>query len=384
MANSVLAANAPSPQGEAAAHERRMPHIRALDGIRGLAIGLVLLIHLLQSNDKPVGSFLVQLIVKIKQSGWVGVDLFFALSGFLITGILVDSFGEERYFRNFYARRTLRIFPLYYGVLLILFLILRPTWSDGRQFYLLLVYLQNTALWWHGNQPAVLESLTGHLWSLAAEEQFYLVWPIIVFWVRDRRKLMWIAAGLVLAVPVIRTALLMNGVTFRVIYTSTLCRADSLLAGAWLALAVRGNLKERVLRTAPVTFSVAMLCCLTIAWTTGTFFWDNNPLVTTIGYSALAVAGASLIAMALRPGSTTGAIMNLSPLRWLGKYSYGIYIIHPMIGFLFVPWIETHIHGKIASHMAIFIATLLVTFPLAWVSYNVYERRFLRLKRYFA
>ncbi len=364
--------------------KRRMPHIRALDGIRGLAIGLVLLIHLLQSNDKPVGSFLVQLIVKIKQSGWVGVDLFFALSGFLITGILVDSFGEERYFRNFYARRTLRIFPLYYGVLLILFLILRPTWSDGRQFYLLLVYLQNTALWWHGNQPAVLESLTGHLWSLAAEEQFYLVWPIIVFWVRDRRKLMWIAAGLVLAVPVIRTALLMNGVTFRVIYTSTLCRADSLLAGAWLALAVRGNLKERVLRIAPVTFSVAMLCCLTIAWTTGTFFWDNNPLVTTIGYSALAVAGASLIAMALRPGSTTGAIMNLSPLRWLGKYSYGIYIIHPMIGFLFVPWIETHIHGKIASHMAIFLATLLVTFPLAWVSYNVYERRFLRLKRYFA
>jgi peptidoglycan/LPS O-acetylase OafA/YrhL len=127
-----------------------------------------------------------------------------------------------------------------------------------------------------------------------------------------------------------------------------------------------------------------MLCCLTIAWTTGTFFWDNNPLVTTIGYSALAVAGASLIAMAMRPDSATETIMNLSPLRWLGKYSYGIYIIHPMIGFLFVPWIETHIHGKIESHIAIFVATLLVTFPLAWVSYNVYERRFLRLKRYFA
>jgi peptidoglycan/LPS O-acetylase OafA/YrhL len=361
-----------------------MPHIRALDGVRGLAIALVLMIHLLQSNDNPAGSFMIHLIVKIKATGWVGVDLFFALSGFLITGILVDSFGEERYFRNFYARRALRIFPLYYGVLLILFLVLRPTWSDGRQFYLLLVYLQNTALWWHGNQPALLQSLTGHLWSLAAEEQFYLVWPIIVFWVRDRRKLMWIAAALVLAVPVIRTALLLNGVTFRVIYTSTLCRADSLLAGAWLALAVRGDLKDRVLRIAPITFSAAMLGCLAIAWTTGTFFWDKNPLVTTIGYSALAVAGASLIAMALRPGSTTGAIMNLSPLRWLGKYSYGIYIIHPMIGFLFVPWIETHIHGKIASHMAVFVATLLVTFPLAWVSYNLYERRFLGLKRYFA
>lgn len=362
---------------------KRMPHIRALDGIRGLAVSLVLFIHLLQSNDNPAGSYLIHLIVRIKQAGWVGVDLFFALSGFLITGILVDLLGEEHYFRNFYVRRALRIFPLYYGVLLILYVILRPTWNDGHQFYLLLVYLQNTVLWWHGTQPVLLQSLTGHLWSLAAEEQFYFMWPIVVFLVRDRRKLMWIAAGLVLAVPIFRTFLLFHGVTFRVIYTSTFCRADSLLAGAWLALAMRSNLRDRVLRVAPFTFWAAILFCLGIAWTTGTFFWDRNPMVTTVGYSALAVAATSLIAMALPVGSTTAAIMNISPLRWLGKYSYGIYILHPMVDFLLAPHIESHVHGKIALHLALFGATLAGTFPLAWVSYNLYERRFLGLKKYF-
>lgn len=370
-------------QSRAGKLHKRMPHIQALDGIRGLAIAMVLLFHL-QSNDNPAGSHLIRLIVGIKEAGWAGVDLFFALSGFLITGILVDLLGTEHFFRNFYVRRTLRIFPLYYGVLLVLYVVLRPTWHDDRQFYLLLVYLQNTALWWHGPQPELLQSLTGHLWSLAAEEQFYLMWPIVVFLVRDRRKLLWIAAALVLSVPLFRTFLWMHGVTYKVIYTSTFCRADSLLAGSWLALAVRSQLRERLLRIAPITFWAAILACLVIAVTTGSFSWRTNPVVATVGYSVLAVASTSLIVMALSIGSTTTSIMNLSPLRWLGRYSYGIYILHPMVGFLYAPFIETHVHGKIASHVVTFLATLLVTLPLAWGSYNFYERRFLSLKRYFA
>lgn len=362
---------------------RRMPHIRALDGIRGMAVSLVLFIHLLQSNNNPVGSYLIHLIVRTDKAGWVGVDLFFALSGFLITGILVDLLGERHYFRNFYVRRALRIFPLYYGVLLIIYAVLRPTWNDGRQFYLLLVYLQNTALWWHGAQPVLLQSLTGHLWSLAAEEQFYLMWPIVVFLVRDRRKLMWIAAGMVFAVPIFRTFLLFHGVTFRVIYTSTFCRADSLLAGAWLALATRSSLRDRIQRFAPYTFWAAMLFCIGIAWTTGNFSWVDNSAVATVGYSVVAVAATSLIAMSLTIGSRTATIMSVPPLRWLGKYSYGIYIIHPMVGFLYEPFIRAHVHGKISLHLVLFVAALAVTLPLAWVSYNLYERRFLRLKKYF-
>lgn len=370
--------NAPEPH-----LNKRMPHIWALDGIRGLAVSLVLFFHLLQSNDNPAGSHLIHLIVQIKQTGWIGVDLFFALSGFLITGILVDLFGEQHYFRNFYVRRALRIFPLYYAVLLILYAALRPTWSGGRQFYLLLVYLQNTALWWHGAHSMLLQSLTGHLWSLATEEQFYFMWPVVVFLVRDRRKLMGIAAALVLAVPVFRTFLLLHGVTYQVIYTSTFCRADSLLAGAWLALAARSSLRDRVLRIAPFTFWAAILFCLGIAWATGSFYWDRNPMVATVGYSALAVAATSLIAMALEIGSRTAAILTVSPLRWLGKYSYGIYILHPMVYLLVEPHIESRVHAKIALHLALFTVTLAGTFSLAWLSYNLYERRFLGLKKYF-
>lgn len=366
-----------------ASHPKRMPHIRALDGVRGLAIALVLMVHLLESNDSPKGSALLHLIVSLKNTGWVGVDLFFALSGFLITGILFDSLGEQHYFRNFYVRRALRIFPLYYGVLLVLFLIFRPTWDTGRQLYLQLAYLQNTPLWWNAPQVGMLRGLTVHLWSLAVEEQFYLAWPIIVLLVRDRRKLMWVAFGLVLTAPLVRTALLMHGAAFATTYTSTICRADSLLSGAWLALAVRGEWRDRILRLAPVTFWIAILCCLGIAWKTGTFYWDKNVLVNTVGYSALAVAGTSLIAMALRAGSATTAIMDTYPLRWLGKYSYGIYVLHPMVGFFYIPWVQAHVHGKIAQHLATAAATLAIALPVAWISYHFYERRFLRLKRYF-
>jgi peptidoglycan/LPS O-acetylase OafA/YrhL len=380
MADTLAAA---APSDKAATQSRRMPHIRALDGVRGMAIALVLMIHLLQSNDKPTGTFLVDLFIRVKSTGWVGVDLFFALSGFLITGILFDSLGEESYFRNFYVRRALRIFPLYYGVLLVLFVIFRPTWDDGRQLYLQLAYLQNTPLWWNAPQVGMLRGLTVHLWSLAVEEQFYLVWPIIVFLVRDRRKLLWVALGLALTAPVIRTLALMHGASYATTYTSTICRADSLLSGAWLALAVRGEYKDRILRLAPLTFCLAILSCIAIAWKSGSFYWDKNVMVNTVGYSVLAIAATSLIAMALRIGSRTAAVMDLSPLRWLGKYSYGIYVLHPMIGFLYLPWIESHVHGKIALHLAVFFSTLLVALPVAWLSFHFYERPFLRLKRYF-
>src|SRR4051812_12885006 len=105
-----------APSGES------LLHIQSLDGVRGLAITLVFFFHLLQSNNEPTGSGLIDFILKLRDTGWIGVDLFFALSGFLITGILFDTLHSKHYFRNFYIRRALRIFPLYYGVLLFLFL----------------------------------------------------------------------------------------------------------------------------------------------------------------------------------------------------------------------------------------------------------------------
>ncbi|WP_051978146.1 acyltransferase family protein [Edaphobacter aggregans] len=365
-----------------AAPTESLKHIRALDGVRGLAILLVFLFHLLSSNHAPSGSPLIGVILKLRDTGWIGVDLFFALSGFLITGILFDTLASQHYFRNFYIRRALRIFPLYYGVLLVLFLLVRPDWRQGRQFYLLPVYLQNTSLWWNAPDSGIIKSLTGHLWSLAVEEQFYLVWPLVVFCIRDRRKLLWIALAVVLIAPVLRTLLLTHGGSIQATYKTTLCRADSLLAGAALALAIRGPRRAAILRAAAPLFWLAILACALLAWKTGSFFWGDNFAVNTIGYSLLAVAGTSLIALCLRAGSTA-KLMSISPLRWLGKYSYGIYVIHQMTFMAYQSFLLTHIHSRVLLHLALPLSNLAVTLPLAWLSYRFYEQPFLRLKRYF-
>lgn len=378
MAESPLAIVAPPKQDagtagsqqQAPLRERRMPHITALDGVRGLAILLVLLFHLLRSNDTLTSSALVNLILKLRDTGWIGVDLFFALSGFLITGILFDSLSNPHYFRNFYVRRVLRIFPLYYGVLLILFFVFRPTWHSGRQFYVLLFYLQNTPFWWHGSQSGPIKDLTGHLWSLAAEEQFYFVWPFIVFWVRERRRLLWIALGLALLAPVTRVLMLAHGATIEATYKMTICRCDSLLAGAWLALAVRGPRRSAVIRAAIPTFWIAAILCVAIGVRSGTFHWQANRTVNTIGYTLLAICGTSLIAIVLRGGGTA-SLMNSRVLRWFGRYSYGIYVIHMMVGGAYYGLINSHIHSKVALHVAIPVCNLLVNLAACMVELPV-------------
>ena len=309
-----------------------LQHIASLDGVRGLAIALVLVNHLLWSSPLT-GSRLMDFVVKFRAASWVGVDLFFSLSGFLITGILFDTLQSGNYFKNFYARRVLRIFPLYYGVVLFLLIVFHPLrFGQGRQLYLFIGYLQNTSLWWNGSQSGVIKELTGHMWSLAVEEQFYLVWPLLIFLIRDRRKLLMSAVVLAVMAPVARILLLHNGATFEATYKLTYCRADSLLAGAWLALILRGGLRDTVLRYAALVFWLAVFLCGVIAWRTGSFDWESSHSINSYGYSVVAVASTALIAMALRPQSLTATTMANRLLRWLGKYSYGIYIFHQIVG----------------------------------------------------
>lgn len=375
----------PEPTSNAAPREA-LRHIDSLDGVRGVAIGLVLIFHLLWSNNRT-GSSVLNFVVGLRSAGWVGVDLFFALSGFLITGILFDTLHTSHYFKNFYARRFLRIFPLYYGVLFVLLLIFRPhSFQLGHYFVVLFAYLQNTPLWWNGPSTTIVD-LTNHLWSLAVEEQFYLVWPLVIFLVRDRRKLLWAAAILALMAPVTRILLLLHGAPIVETYKLTICRADSLLSGAWLALIVRGKSRDTVLRYALSVFCLSLLVCGAIAWRTGNFDAERNFAINRYGYSFVAIASASLIAMALRPNSMTSRAMRIGSLRFLGKYSYGIYVFHQMVfgmvAALFAKFLQHHIPSKSLYHVVLMTAVLLVTIPLALLSYHFYEAPILRLKRYF-
>lgn len=362
-------------------------HIESLDGIRGLAILLVLVFHLLWSNFET-GSALLDLVVRVRGAGWIGVDLFFALSGFLITGILLDTRSNAHFFRNFYMRRALRIAPLYYAALLVLLLGFRPTHlAELRPFALLALYLQNTPLWWNGDVSGLVGNYTSHLWSLAAEEQFYLVWPLLVFLVPTRRGLMWLAALLAAMSPLLRYVLLSHGAPLQETYKLTLCRADSLLAGGWLAMAQRGRLRSWLPRIAPAGLALSSLLCIAIAWSTGNFAFEQNRTVNLVGYSLLALASTSLIALALSPSSRTAKLFRAPVLRFLGRYSYGLYVLHQMIAAAVEFWLgdalrRTFPH-KVVLHLVSFVLVLAITLPAAMASFHLLERPFLRLKRFF-
>ncbi len=199
--------------------------VPAFDGLRGIAVLAVIFCHL--SDYYPE-----QNAVKVfLHAGWCGVDLFFVLSGFLITGILLDTRAAQNYFRAFYARRVLRIFPVYYATLLSVLTIAHffpklnsvlPIAHD-RIFYFF--YLNN---WWPLLKDSWHANIIGHFWSLAVEEQFYLVWPFLVWFLSRKQIEMAAIVGIALA-PIIRFAIYGHYGNVRDIVENPFCRMDSLL-----------------------------------------------------------------------------------------------------------------------------------------------------------
>ena len=350
--------------------------------------------HLFPGNYEA-GNRVTQAVGSIFSFGAKGVDLFFVLSGFLITGILYDSLADSGYFRRFYARRVLRIFPLYYGVILALIALtplLGIVWHGVQ--WSLLFYMQNTALAtpiWDFVLPHGL-NLT-HFWSLAVEEQFYLAWPLAVFLIRDRRRLL----GWCLIVSVFslgwRIMLAMRGVPYHFINCGTLCRLDSLLAGAALAMLIRGPDKEIVLSwgkklffgAAAVAAGLGAVEYLIAQSSRGTGHYSEIHLA--LSYSAYALASAGLIAWCLVPGSVATTIFENGVLRWFGKYSYGLYILHALaiklLLDLFRGWFRHLTHSKPVVNLAGGLLILGLSVLMAYVSFQFYEQPFLRLKRYF-
>ena len=364
-----------------------LKYVPGLDGVRGLAILLVLCFHLLWSNF-VTGSRTLDIVVRLRSSAWVGVDLFFALSGFLITGILLDTRDGPNFFRNFYARRALRIFPLYYAVLVVLAIAFHPTdLTASRPLLILAAYLQNTPLWWSGHIPSHVADFTSHLWSLATEEQFYLVWPLIVVLIRSRRGLLWLAGSLIVLSPVLRYVLLLHGAPFQETYKLIFCRADGLLAGAWLATAQRTPYGPKVLRLAPVTLAMGVLSCALIVILSGSFDFEQSRAVNIFAYSALAVTGTSLVAVVQSPSAWIARCFRWRILRFFGRYSYGLYVFHQMVAVVveehFGGLLRNSIHVKTLLHLVFMAIVLAITIPLTMLSYQYFERPFLRLKRFF-
>jgi peptidoglycan/LPS O-acetylase OafA/YrhL len=369
-------------------------HVPALDGIRGLAILLILMLHLMVSNT-VTGSRVMDGVVAFLGSFWVGVDLFFVLSGFLITGILFDSLTDDGFFRKFYARRFLRIFPLYYGFLFLLLALTRPlhlAWN-GMQ-WMLLTYLQNTGLvtplgryelYFPTHTPSLIS--LNHFWSLAVEEQFYLFWPLVVFLVRDRRRLIGVALGASILALILRILANWQGASPFLIYSFTPFRMDSLLLGACLALLMRGESRTIVIRLARPVLVITLSVLFAYGIANHQFSGRDAGFIQTGGYTLIAIAGAALIAETFHERSLTQSIFRNRLMRFLGKYSYGIYVFHfPLDTLLTVltrHFISNFVHSKaiavVAGAFLIGGASILV----AVISYTFYEYPLLKLKRYF-
>jgi peptidoglycan/LPS O-acetylase OafA/YrhL len=342
-------------------------HVAALDGVREIAVILVMAFHIWRG---PVTAL-----------GWSGVDLFFVLSGFLITGILWDARSSPGRARTFYIRRALRILPLYYGVLIAVFVV-RPLL--GLNHRLDDVALTGERLWYWSylcdwrialGHPHAVTYLT-HFWSLSIEEQFYLVWPLVV-WNCSRQTVIRVAGALAVGALALRCYVVWVSAMPGAAYALLPCRVDALAVGAILALTLRSPGGVPSVRRWVVPASLAGLAIVAALAILRPTVKLDDPGMMTIGYTALDWCFAGLVFAA---ATTRSNLLELGFLRAAGRYSYGLYVFHPLVMWWIVrdvPWLER-------SELGFVLGSAIGSVVIAYVSYHAYERPFLRLKTRFA
>jgi len=338
-----------------------MKRIPQLDGLRGIAILMVFLYHALQV---PVF--------------WSGVDLFFVLSGYLITGILLGLKEKQsdpaiglHLSRSFYIRRACRILPPFIAFLGMVTLFFHVPWA--RLWY------------WYAFFDANLASATHHdsvramvpLWSLAVEEQFYFVWPWVVL-AASQKTLKRIALGLVLTAPVLRAICTPAFSSQWPIYALTPFRMDTLACGALIALLVRsdmGWIDRNHYRAAWFTCAAGAIFMMLSAL--HTFRWTaNRILFNTLGYSLIvAIFGGTLVFVLGSEEGLVRSILSARPLRYLGLISYTFYLYH--WGVLILLEQRTHIS------FLVYPLGFVITGAMAAISWRFFETPILRMSRLF-
>jgi peptidoglycan/LPS O-acetylase OafA/YrhL len=366
-------------------------HQPGLDGVRGLAIIMVMAIHFV--GDATAQTFAQTVIVKAASFGLLGVDLFFVLSGFLITGLLLDAKSGSHYFRNFYARRTLRIFPLYYGVLAALFLLLplatplTPMLEQAREHQAWLwTYTSNFYVASESSWSSL--SYVTHFWSLAIEEHFYLLWPLVVFTVR-RETLERICLGVIAAGLALRIGLALAGVSELAISVLTPCRIDTLCVGGFLAAVARreGGLQMLLGRCGKAVLGIGVAVLLLSAYCA--LAKTGLPVLHQIRNTLYALFFGALTLLSLRPTAELISRSLRSPLLgFFGKYSYGLYVYHGLLAwYLYESGAEARLDALLDNHWLTIGAKaaigVSISIVVAVLSYELFEKRFLALKRFF-
>ena len=360
-------------------------HIPELDGVRGIAVLLVMVYHFggfyTSAERNPLASMI--------SLAWSGVDLFFVLSGFLITTILVETRSDPHFFRNFYLRRGLRILPLYYAYVLFFAFVFLPITHHFHKFTefhvgqlsLYWIHLSN----WSSAWGALENSPIGHMWSLAIEEQFYFFWPLLVFLLPERILLLVCLALSAIAIN-LRLSPAMQAIHLvhtNFLYRLTPFRIETIAYGAIIALLNR-QIHGRVAR------SLAGWACLISGfgllwhqWSQGHTFNDRSLNMATFGYTAVGLCATGIVSLALRyEGSTTlyARLLRSSVLRAFGKYSYAMYIFHFGLG----QYSYRAFHRFVGYPLMVLIVNcsfgIGLCFLLAKVSWKYFESPILALK----
>jgi peptidoglycan/LPS O-acetylase OafA/YrhL len=351
-------------------------YIPQFDGLRGLAILLVLIGHSGFLEELPHAGML--------EYTRFGVDLFFVLSGFLITGILTDSKGSQHYFRNFYARRALRIWPLYYLVLFVAFVV-APLFAPSMRATAVSIwpafvfYVQNIVFAYRNTYPFGL----GATWSLAVEEQFYLTWPVLVFLLK-KRTLAIVSVLLVVMSLSLRLSFHFHGAPLGFVHFFTLSRLDAIAFGSLAALWLRSPSCTFVRwRTRAYQFLGIGVAGTILA---RVLMHKNSSIV---GYTFLAFAFAGLLGVSLASdprSSLLGRSLSAGWLRYIGRISYGIYLLHYPLFILWARFIGSlgfYQAHKLAGNLVAFAGQIALATIAASISWRFFEEPILRLKELF-
>lgn len=319
--------------------------------------------------------------MQLIQHGWLGVDLFFVLSGFLITGILLDSKSKAHYFRNFYARRFLRIMPLYFVIVFICLIFYFRSW---QYFALSTFFAANLA---HLFGVAVPHG-PGVLWSLAVEEHFYLLWPFLVY-LLDRRRLAILATLIVLLTPVARGLAIAHGMPVdAAVYVYSWFRFDGLALGALLAIWMRSPQANRVNSFRLAAGFVGLSLLVTVIGIPFGIMHEGT-LGTALRFNQAQFVFAALILMAtVLKGTPWTQLLRTKFARTSGNLSYCLYLIHLSLGDGFQAMaqrlgLNLDAWGGMRTVLVRGAFILATSFALAMVSKKYLEEPFLRLKRHF-
>lgn len=346
-------------------------HIPQLDGIRAIAALMVMYFHFFEWHNIE-GSFIKNLIQRTSLFGQTGVSLFFLLSGFLITRILLSTKNEPNYFKNFYVKRILRIAPLYYFFLLIYYYIMPLIYGgeiaalkDQLIYY---TYLQNIFITFSSGIKG-----PGHFWSLGVEEHFYLFWPLLVYLVNNKKLILWLIGLICLSIV---SRIILISMNYEVFYF-TLTRLDDISFGAMLAVIsiqypdlIKYFKGKRI-----IAFSTLFFLIVLLLWYFASGKADFTMQI--LKFVIIGIIYFIFLGYAVFNNNRFIRIFTTKPLIYLGKISYGLYVYHGLCHSLMLRFLP--LENIYAQFIAFFVISILISI----LSFELFEKHFLKLKRYF-